>query len=152
MVKPFVSDPIELPEHEEGDPAVKRRDLAFYGVDHSGSSYEAKVFINHPEANDETPREDDHYAGSFFVFGHGGCFGDEGHCDVPTGARDPFDRRAPHQLTPVTKLVNVTEALERLVDVTRPEQSITVTVVAETPGDRSDEILAFDRIRLLTYV
>ena len=34
-------------------------------------------------------RDDPSYAGSFYIFGHGGCFGDVGHCDVPT-SRDSW--------------------------------------------------------------
>ena len=34
-------------------------------VDHSGASYEARVFINAPDADAGTPRDDAHYAGSF---------------------------------------------------------------------------------------
>jgi hypothetical protein len=148
MVARYVSDPIELPRREEGAAEYARADLAFYGVDHSGSSYEARLFID-AEADVDTPRDHPNYAGAFHVFGHGGCFGDEGHCDVPQEPPDPFDVRPPHQLTPITKTVIVTDALRRLVH--NGQESIRVTVVAETPGDRSNEVLHFDTVRLLTY-
>ena len=61
-----------------------RADLVFSGVDHSQTSYEVRVFLNNPTADASTPRTAEHgYAGRFVVFGHGGCFGDEGHCEVP---------------------------------------------------------------------
>ena len=41
--------PLELPELEDVDD-LSRADLVFYGVDHSGPSYEARVFINNPAA------------------------------------------------------------------------------------------------------
>ena len=45
-------------------------------------SYEARVFLNNPAATLETPLEPgEGYAGSFNVFGHGACYGEEGHCD-----------------------------------------------------------------------
>ena len=91
MVERFISDPIELPARDGEDHS--RADLVFYDVDHSGASYEARVFINAPDADAGTPRDDPHYAGSFCIFGHGGCFGDTGHCDVPSEPRDPFDLR-----------------------------------------------------------
>jgi hypothetical protein len=76
-LKVFSSKPVEVPEVED----MSRADLIFYGVDHSGPSYEARVFIDNPSAGPETPVEPEHgYAGSFTVFGHAGCFGDEGHC------------------------------------------------------------------------
>ncbi|MEA2217960.1 MAG: hypothetical protein QOJ35_586 [Solirubrobacteraceae bacterium] len=148
MVDRFVSDPIDLPERESDDD-VGRADLVFYGVDHAGASYEARIFINAPQASASTPRDDPHYAGSFCIFGHGGCFGDVGHCDVPTDAPDPFDLRPPHQLIPAAKTVIVTEAFKRLV--APDDESMTVTVVAVVPGASKHDVLSFDTVRLLTY-
>jgi tyrosinase len=151
MVDRFVSGPIDLPgaaAQGEGD-GPSRADLVFYDVDHSGVSYEARIFINAPDADASTPRDDPHYAGSYCIFGHGGCFGDIGHCDVPTGPRDPFDLRPSHQLIPAAKTVIVTEAFKRLV---APEdETMTVTVVAFVPGAEQHDVLQFDTIRLLTY-
>lgn len=148
MVARFVSDPIELPERDGVDDDFYRADLVFYDVDHSGPSYEARVFINAPKANAKTPRDDPRYAGSFCIFGHGGCFGDLGHCDVPT-ERDPFDLRPPHQLIPASKTVVVTDALRRLV--APGDTTITVTVVAFVPGAAKHDVLQFGTVRLLTY-
>ncbi len=56
-----------------------RADLEFIGVDHSGASYEARVFVNNPSADIGTQtNEANGYAGSYYIFGHGGCFGDIG--------------------------------------------------------------------------
>lgn len=147
MVDRFVSDPIELPGGEGGAPY--RADLVFYDVDHSGASYEARIFINAPDADASTPRDDPRYAGSFHIFGHGGCFGDEGHCDVPSEPRDPFDVRPPHQLVPAAKTVVITDAYKRVI---APEdETMTVTVVAYAPGETPNDVLQFDTVRLLTY-
>ena len=145
MVDRFVSAPIDLPEDAED---TYRADLVFYDVDHSGASYEARIFINSPDADAETPRDHPNYAGSFHIFGHGGCFGDVGHCDVPT-ERDPFDFRPPHQLVPASKTVVITEAFKRLVG--PHDETMTVTVVAFAPGETPNDVLQFDTIRLLTY-
>ena len=146
MVDRFVSAPLELPEAEA---AFSRADLTFYDVDHSGASFEARVFLDNADATIETGRDDPSYAGSFTVFGHGGCFGDEGHCDVPSGPADPFDLNPPHQLTPQVKVVVVTEALRRALAAGR--RAVTVTVVAQTLGERANDVLAFSTIRLLEY-
>ncbi len=112
----FKSQSIDNPARA-GQPDFQRADLVFYGVDHSGPSYEARVYLNNPDADLHTPRDAaSHFAGSFTVFGHSGCAGDAGHCEVPTGPRDPFDRRPPHPLTPQTKTVIVTDALRLLGD------------------------------------
>ena len=46
--------------------------------------------------------------------------------------------------------MTVTEQVRRLVEA--GERTVPVTVVARTPGDRSDEVLQFDTVRLLSYV
>ncbi len=145
----FTSQAIENPART-GQPAFERADLVFYGVDHAGPSFEARIFLNSPEADLSTPREEaSSYAGSFTVFGHAGCAGDIGHCDVPKGPMDPFDRRPPHALTPQTKTVIVTNALRRVA-----AAQLTVTVVPVRPGPAGAELvdaLKFDRFSLLTF-
>jgi hypothetical protein len=145
MVDRFVSDALELPSPEH---AFNRADLLFYGLDHSGASYEAQVFMGARGIGGEPDRDHRGYVGSFFILGHGGCFGDVGHCDIPT-ARDEFDLRPPHQLEPATRIVTVTDALTAML-----QQGLTaakVTVVAHTEGRASNDVLSFNTIRLATY-
>lgn len=151
MVSRYVSEAIELsPAAQSGE--YSRADLIFHGVDHSLASYEGRVYINAPRANAGTGREHPSYAGSFHIFGHGGCFGDVGHCDIPSGPQDPFDLRQAHPLTPTAKVVIVTDALKRiLADGGDASGSITVTVVCVAPHRESNEYLKFDEVRLLTY-
>jgi hypothetical protein len=145
----YVASGLEVPDLLDGE--VSRCDLIFYEVDHSGESYEARVFINNPDASLSTPRDlASGYAGAFTVFGHGGCYGDVGHCDVPSGPREPFDRRPPHPLTPWTKTVIITPALARL----GAHSTVDVTVIAVKPGEDSEEscdAMRFSRVRLATY-
>lgn len=150
----ITSDPLELPELEDVE-ELSRADLVFYGVDHSGPSYEARVFVNNPQADAATERVLDHgYAGSFAVFGHNGCFGDAGHCLPDQRHRDEFDLRAPHPLRPLTMTVIATEAIRRAL-VEAGVRQVTVTVVAVVPEDgfakSSEQPLRFDYVRLLTY-
>ena len=94
----FQSQPLDLPVDRS---EVVRADLILYGVDHSGPTYEARIFLDNPKATEETPRDAEAgYAGSYTVFGHGGCFGGEGHCALKERYSDDFDRRLPHPLTP----------------------------------------------------
>jgi len=145
----FSSQPIDLPA-----PAVRstvyRADLIFEGVDHSGPSYEARIFLDNPDAGPDTPRESGSgYAGSYTIFGHGGCVGEVGHCEPSARTTDAFDLRAPHPLEPVTKTVTITRALRAA-----QGDSVTVTVVPVVPhpdGARSEDVLDFRRIRLATY-
>jgi hypothetical protein len=147
-VNRFDSAPLDNPARA-GQAAFQRADLVFYGVDHSGPSFEARIYLNHADIDETTPRDHAAYAGSFTVFGHAGCAGDVGHCDVPDGPREVFDRRGPHALTGQTKTVIVTEALRRVGDA-----KLVISVVAVAPGAdgaRSVDALHFERFGLLTF-
>jgi hypothetical protein len=135
-----------------------RADLEIHGLDHSKASYEGRIFLNTPDADAATPADEEHgYAGSFFVFGHGGCAGDEGHCDVPEETERPFDLRSEHQLTPMTKRITISEQLRRTLSGAKGDLSVTVVPVIE-PEDAGDypealmaNLLHFERVALLTY-
>jgi hypothetical protein len=146
----FDSPPIPL------SPAIRAGDfdsaqLVFYDVDHSGRSFEAAVFLGTEAASAETPLDPVHgFAGSFVIFGHGGCVGDEGHCDVPAQPKDAFDDRPLHALTPQTKTVDIGEALKEV----GGAEHLQVSVLAIVPGDERAEladVLRFSAMRLVTY-
>jgi hypothetical protein len=142
-------EPLLVPEIEEAD-ALSRADLIFLGVDHSGPSYEARIFFNNAEASIETPLDSDHgYVGSFNVFGHGACYGEEGHCDPALEFHDVFDLRPPHPLEPITRTVIVTEALAAL-----EQEELVVTIVAVDHQDdepKPSHALGLSEVRLLLY-
>ena len=106
------------------DTNVYRADIEFYDVDHAGASYEGRVYLNNPSADADTGYDDPSYAGSYHVFGHGGCLGDPGHCDVKP--RRPYDPRPAHPLTKAKKVVIATDAVKGAIE--RDGQT-TVTVV-----------------------
>jgi hypothetical protein len=145
----FTSQPLENPA-ATGQPPFQRADIVFYGVDHSGPSFEARIYLNNPDADLDSSRDgESRYAGSFTVFGHNGCAGDAGHCRVPDGPKDPFDRRPPHGLTPQTKTVIATSAIREIA-----EETITVTVVPVRPGPDGAEVvdaLGFERVAVISY-
>jgi tyrosinase len=149
---------VELPRPPQlGADDFSRADLEFRGVDHSAASFEARVYLNNPEANADSGREPDSgYAGSFYVFGHGGCFGEVGHCDVPSERRGPYDRRLPHQLLPQFRTVIITQALRRLVAAGHAD-IIKVTVVSVARDNPVSKVtdtadpLRFESVSLFTY-
>jgi hypothetical protein len=145
---------LELPPAAIGD-ALARADLTFYGLDHSGSSYRALIFFNNPSASVSMSADaGSGYVGRFAVFGHGGCFGEAGHCEV-VGPVNAFDRNHPHQLQPATRIVTVTSAVQDLV--ASGAKKVTVTVVpvvrksAIAKESDADTILTFDQVALHTY-
>jgi tyrosinase len=150
----FAANPLIMTLTAPAEP-YQRADLEFHGLDHSKASFEGRLFINNPGAGPETSTGDPSYIGSFWVFGHGGCAGDEGHCEPPS-TRRPFDFRAEHQLTPVSKRVIITEKLRTLV---RPGDDFTVRVVPFVRPENADplpaslvtDLLQFDRVELLSY-
>ena len=100
----FVSDPLAVPPPSEGY-CWSSAELLVYGVDHSGPSYEVRVFVDAPDADAQTPLElDAGYAGCFTVFGHGGCYGDDDHCDPNARFSDVYDVRLPHRSELQTKI------------------------------------------------
>jgi tyrosinase len=145
---------LELPPAVED--SFTRADITFYGIDHGGPSFRVHVFFDATDATVETPRSPESgYIGSFSVFGHGGCFGDEGHCDV-RGAVTAFDRRPPHQLVPTTRVLVATEAVRRYL--AAGFRSVHVTAVAEVrpspfaDADAAAGVLVVDQVALHTYL
>lgn len=139
------------------DPRFTRADLVFTGVDHSAGSYEVLVFLNNRSATDQTEHDVKRgYGGRFVIFGHGGCYGGVGHCDVPQ-ARTADDLRPPHPLTPATTIVSITDALQYVL-MTNDAGLETVTLVpVEITPRRKDraitpDLFRFDEVTLRTYL
>lgn len=142
--------PFSVPTRD-GRAAFARADLRFLGVAHRGESYEGRVYLDNPEATPATGQDADAgYAGSFYVFGHGPCFGDEGHCEAPPGPLHPFDHREPHALHPKLFAVSITDALKDAVASGRSEVGVTV-VPTNGRDEPAGDLLSFDRVGLVTY-
>jgi hypothetical protein len=135
------------------DPQFTRADVEFHGLDHAGASYQGRVFLNNPGADARTERTvEAGYAGCFHVFGHGGCLGDAGHCDVKP--RRPYDPRPAHPLTGARKLVVATEAVRRALAGDASELTVTVVpvILSTTPSvGRPEDVVQYERVRIVTY-
>ena len=129
---------------------MQRADLEFYGINHYRPSFVARIYFNDPEVDaDSATEERDSYAGSFAIFGHQRCSGDEGHCDVHPHARR-FDDRPSHPLTRAFKRVIVTEALRRCLTT----EDLTITVIAASSDDTpqpDQPLLDFQGMQLTTF-
>ena len=149
MATPFTAPPLDA---KALDTRFSRADVEFLGVDHSGSSYEGRVYLNNPDATDQTARTPEAgFAGSYYIFGHGGCLGDEGHCDVKP--RRAYDPRPGHHLTGARKVVIATDAVRRAL-AGGGQVTVTVVPVVHAVGPRSgwdDEVLGLDEVRIVTY-
>jgi hypothetical protein len=130
----------------------KRADVIVTGVDHSGASYEGRVFFNNPNADESTAKSSvNGYAGSFYVLGHGGCFGDVGHCEIQ-GEQRLFDTRPSHVLAPIKKTVVATDAVRRAKGSHLP---VVITIVPVITGttEKCDlkNVLQLEDISVVTY-
>jgi hypothetical protein len=139
------------PFEHGASPALQRADLEIYGINHFRPSYVALVFFNAPDLSiDEATEDHESYAGSFAVFGHGRCVGDEGHCEVHPHARR-FDDRPSHPLTRAFKRVVVTEALRKYLG----SKDLTITlVVSSDPEERTESgepLLDFEGMSITTF-
>lgn len=133
--------------------AFSRADIEFYGVDAKKPSYTALIFINDPDISIEDATEDrDSFAGTFSVFGHANCAGDEGHCAPPVEKRR-FDDRPSSPLTPAFRRVSITQALR---DGALASEALQVTLIATTGDAALDEefepLLDFKAAQLVTFI
>jgi len=147
----YTSRPVAI---DFADPShrLSSADLEIAGIYHGEASYEGRVYFNNPKADASTPRTLEHgYAGSFYIFGHGGCFGDVGHCEI-NGHRDGFDLRDPSPLLPISKRVPVTDALKYYARANRPV-TITVVPVVSAANELCDtkNVFRFEQMRFLSY-
>jgi tyrosinase len=151
----FTAVPLPLPS-AAGVKPFYRADLLLYDVDQMGASYRAAVFFDNPGADQSTPEDAEHgFAGSFSIFGKGGCFGDEGHC-IPRAPQHSFDRRPPHPALPTLKVVRVTDAVRALVGRGLTEATVTlVPTLADTAGvvveGDFDNPIKLGQVGLVTY-
>lgn len=147
----YTSKPVSI-EFAGPNHRFQSADLEILGIDHSQASYEGRVFFNNPKANAKTPKTLEHgYAGSFYIFGHGGCFGDIGHCEI-NESLDSYDLRDPHPLLPTQARVPVTAALKQFAKF-NSEISITIVPVVSAANELCDtkKVFHFQQMRFLTY-
>lgn len=152
QAKIYISKPVPIdfagPEHR-----YVRSDLEIYGIYHGGPSYEGRIFLNNPKADQTTARtRENGYAGSFYIFGHGGCLGDPGHCEVNEEKREEYDFRSPHPLTPAKKKVTVTNTLREIAK-TNKTATITVVPVVTATNELCDDldVFRFEKMRFVSY-
>jgi len=127
----------------------KSADFEIGGIRHTGSSYEGLVYINNPAATPDTGRDADAgYAGSFDVFGHGGCFGAEGHCDNREDERRRFDNRPLARSIRMKKRVDIGDALRNAAE---SEPAIQFTIVARAADADPEGVLDVKRLSIVTY-
>lgn len=88
---------LEIPIREV-ESQFRSAKLDFHQLKPPIDSYILRVYIDNPEANARTPRNDSSFAGQLVLFGHGDCYGGPGHCNPNIQSRDKYDLRRKHPL------------------------------------------------------
>jgi hypothetical protein len=146
-----LSTPEMILEYNDRENDFYQALIEFYGVDTNGPTYEGRVYVNNPNADGKTPLDESSgYVGSYYVFGHDGCWGDEGHCHVLPNRT--YDSRTHSHTDPVYKAVDATKAIKKCV---KANTNIVVTVVPKVRGGQkmsnTKEVVRCERIRLTCY-
>lgn len=125
-----------------------RAEVRLHGIRHSTEGGGIlRVFINEPDADENTPTKgNDHYVGHFAMFG-GPCIGGPGHCAPPSGPRPPGDFRHRHPKTPGNVHLDATKTIERLRQKGATDFHIHVVVVGPDGRPRHD-VLRLDAVSL----
>ena len=127
--------------------------LEFHNVGHPlEGTREIRVFVNQPDANAETATEGNiHYAGSRILLGKTMCFGEDGHCNIPTN-RQKFDVRVRPPMKPIKIYMNITRTMQiqDVVDVVNNRTNITLVVVDQDAEPLPVNAVKMDGLSLVT--
>jgi len=111
---------------------LARADVEVAGLEHAGSSFELRIFLNNPNADERTePTDDSGYAGSIYVYGYG-------------LEPDATDARPP----PMTRSTIATDAVRRARQ-DAPTASVTLVAV---PSDSTDPPVGLDGLSVSVLV
>ena len=127
-MRSYTFRPIQLPK----DTGSGSMQLVFSGVEQAGPSFEGRVFLNNPDADESTPATDDAgYAGSFHVFGYGAA--------APPAMKEARSERESEgpAVAPIEKRVRVDPVVARRAT----SGPLTVTVVS-VPVEAGDDVPA----------
>jgi hypothetical protein len=102
--------------------------LVFSGVEQGGQSFEGRVFLNHPNADERTERTAAAgYAGSFHVYGFG--------TPAPPSLAQTGPRPAGGVVAPIEKHVRLDQPVLGAALASGDQLTVTVVVVPAGPGD-----------------
>lgn len=131
----FLSKPITVSAAVK---AFAKAEVRLHWVPQLARSCFIRVFLNQPGANASTPIHDNpHFAGYLAVFGHGGCYGGPGHCDLPAARARDFDLRPRSHNTPRNHRIDITASAKELLKKSDSLQ-ITLLVIGADYQEDSD--------------
>lgn len=125
--------------------------VQFHQVKHPKESIVVHVFVNAPNADTGTVRiGNPNYAGRFTIWGHGECWGGQGHCDVPVNARITGSR---HHLVPFDINYDISQCVAKIEAYrTRIDVSLVVEVLGGDGDDTTTGGLQCDQISVVSRI
>jgi tyrosinase len=139
----FVSAKIDVPDNVRS--SFKQAEVRLHRVPQLPRSCFIRVFLNLPDANANTPLDDEHYAGYLAIFGHGSCYGGPGHCEVPPSRK--YDLRSRSHNTPRNHRVNVSKCAKALFAKRAKTLQITLVVIG-ADYEEDKELLRLEGVSL----
>jgi len=139
----FVSERIDVAGNVRS--SFKQAEVRLHRVPQLPRSCFIRVFLNLPDANANTPLDDEHYAGYLAVFGHGDCYGGPGHCEVLPARK--YDLRPRSHNTPRNHRVNVTKSAKALFEKGATSLQITLVVLG-VDYEEDKELLRLEGVSL----
>jgi tyrosinase len=139
----FVSKKIAIPDAVRS--SFAEAEIRLHRVPQLPRSCFIRVFLNLPNANANTPLDDEHYAGYLAIFGHGECYGGPGHCEVPPARK--YDLRPRSHNTPRNHRVNVTKCAKALLAKGATSLEITLVVIG-VDYEEDKELLRLEGVSL----
>lgn len=134
-------------------PELTKAQIDFHQTKPPINSYKLKAYVNLPEANAETSFEHPNYGGQICFFGHGNCFGADGHCDPYWSGRDSYDTRPDHPLRykKTSYSIDISRCLKGLTENKEPVDVNLYLVLTDSEGKQVpvDEV-SFSDISLVT--
>lgn len=117
---------------------VERAEIVFSGVELAGPSWEGRVYVNNPAADESTAQDPaSGYAGSFYVYGYGE--------PAPPGVAEARARGDEAPIAPVEQRVQPDPEVLRAAAEKSEELTITVVPVPTDPSGASPE-RAFEQV------
>ena len=123
----YTAPPIPVPSA-----AVRAAELVFGGVEQAGPSFEGRVFLNRPDADETTPPTPElGYAGSFHVYGYGEA--------APPAIAEAKRTGAAGPVVPIEKRVRADGAALRAALEDSERLTVTVVAIPADPGGGTPE-------------
>ncbi len=130
------------------DKGVESAELAFYGLKHTKDSYKIRVYCAADGYDDKTKwHNEDAYANTIYLFGHGECGGGAEHCTPKPRKR--FDLRPEHHLTPYNLTIDVSKGVKNAVESGQNSVQLSFVVLNNEDKQVDSSVIEFEALSII---